>query len=61
MRCPHCNRTINIGALIGSVSTPAKADAARANGRKGGRPKKLKRRKPNDGTQRRASDARSLK
>ena len=53
MRCPHCKRVINIGALLGSVSTPAKADAARANGKLGGRPRK-KRRRQNDKVERRA-------
>jgi hypothetical protein len=40
MNCPHCKKPINVGALLGSVSTEAKAEAARANGAKGGRPKK---------------------
>ena len=40
MKCPHCKKEINIGAMIGSKSSPAKSAAARANGRKGGRPKK---------------------
>lgn len=50
MNCPHCAKEINVGALIGSVSTVAKAKAARANGKLGGRPKKPKRaaRRPND-------------
>ena len=39
MNCPHCKRNINIGALIGSVSTPKKAKAARKNGKLGGWPK----------------------
>lgn len=47
MKCPECGMEINVGALIGSVSTRAKAEAARRNGRKGGRPKKAKRRKQN--------------
>lgn len=50
MRCPHCQQEINIGALIGSVSTPAKARAARQNAKLGGWPKgkkRGKRRKPN--------------
>jgi hypothetical protein len=49
MNCPHCGKTINVGALIGSVSTPAKARSSRENGKLGGRPKKKKRvaRRPN--------------
>lgn len=45
MKCPHCNREINVGALIGSVSTPKKAKAARANAKLGGWPKGKKRKK----------------
>lgn len=54
MKCPHCQREINIGVLIGSVSTPAKARAARENAKLGGWPKgkkrknSRKRRMPND-------------
>jgi hypothetical protein len=48
MRCPHCKREINIGALLGSVSTPAKTEAARANGKLGGRPRKKKRQRQNE-------------
>lgn len=58
MNCPHCGKPINVGALIGSVSTPAKAAAARANGRKGGRPRK-KRRRQNDRVERQAKPVRS--
>jgi len=43
MECPHCHRQINVGALLGSVSSQAKAEAARLNGAKGGLPKKKKR------------------
>jgi len=39
MKCPHCQQEINIGALMGSVSTPAKARAARENAKLGGWPK----------------------
>jgi len=46
MNCPHCGKQINIGALIGSVSTPAKARAARENAKLGGWPKGRKRKKP---------------
>lgn len=40
MNCPHCGKDINVGALIGSVKSKAKAAAAKANGKKGGRPRK---------------------
>lgn len=40
MKCPHCGKKINVGALIGARSTPKKAEAARRNGAKGGRPSK---------------------
>lgn len=43
MKCPHCGKKINIGALLGSVSTPAKAAAARRNTKLGGWPKGKKR------------------
>jgi hypothetical protein len=39
MKCPHCGADINIGALLGSVSTPAKTRAARENAKLGGWPK----------------------
>ena len=45
MKCPHCNREINVGALLGSVSTPKKAKAARENAKLGGWPKGKKRKK----------------
>jgi hypothetical protein len=45
MKCPHCNLEINVGALIGSVSTPKKAKAARENAKLGGWPKGKKRKK----------------
>jgi hypothetical protein len=40
MNCPKCGSEINVGALMGSVKSRRKAAAARANGKKGGRPKK---------------------
>lgn len=43
MNCPHCGKEINVGTLLGSVSTPAKARSSRENGKLGGRPKKPKR------------------
>lgn len=40
--CPHCSRThkINPASMLGSITSDAKARAARINGKKGGRPKK---------------------
>lgn len=43
--CPHCHLEINPAALLGSAKSAAKAKAARANGAKGGRPRKKKGRK----------------
>lgn len=42
MKCPHCGKKINVGALMGSRKTKAKSLAARENGKLGGRPKKEK-------------------
>jgi|TARA_R110002126_G_scaffold163568_1_gene311430 hypothetical protein len=42
MNCPHCHKPINAAALLGSIKTPRKAQSARINGKKGGRPKKKK-------------------
>jgi hypothetical protein len=49
MTCPHCGAQIapeiiaaSLGALGGSVTSPEKAAAARENGKKGGRPKKIR-------------------
>lgn len=42
-QCPHCAKPINAAAMLGSISTPAKAKAARANAKKGGWPKGRKR------------------
>jgi len=39
MKCPKCGTDINPAAMLGSISTPAKAEASRANGKKGGRPR----------------------
>ena len=43
MKCPHCKKTISAseaGQLLGTIITKKKSDAARRNGRKGGRPRK---------------------
>lgn len=46
MKCPHCGKLINPAAMLGSISTPAKAEAARENAKLGGWPKGKKRGKP---------------
>lgn len=43
MNCPHCGKPINAAAMLGSISTPAKAEAARENAKLGGWPKGKKR------------------
>jgi hypothetical protein len=43
MNCPHCGKPINPAAMLGSISTPAKAEAARENAKLGGWPKGKKR------------------
>lgn len=43
MKCPHCGKEINPAAMLGSISTPAKARAARENAKRGGWPKGRKR------------------
>jgi hypothetical protein len=40
MKCPHCGKKINVGSLMGSQRSKAKSAAAKANGAKGGRPRK---------------------
>jgi hypothetical protein len=39
MECPHCNKEINIGALLGAQTSKRKAAASRRNAKLGGRPK----------------------
>jgi len=39
VKCPHCGGEINPAALLGSMSSPTKARAARANAKLGGWPK----------------------
>lgn len=48
MKCPHCKKEINPGAMLGSVKSEAKAKASRKNAKLGGWPKGKKRgpRKP---------------
>ena len=43
IKCPHCGGAINPAALLGSMTSPAKAEAARANAKLGGWPKGKKR------------------
>ena len=48
MKCPHCKKEIPASECarhMGSIKSPAKAEAARINGRKGGRPRKEKKEK----------------
>ena len=37
-KCPHCNKPINIGQIIGSVTSEAKTAASRANASKPPKP-----------------------
>jgi len=48
--CPHCNREINIGSLLGSRKSKRKAKASAANGRLGGRPKRVTHSSPDTAT-----------
>ena len=43
MNCQHCRKPINAAAILGSMSSPAKARAARENAKRGGWPKGKKR------------------
>ena len=56
MKCPHCGKEINPAAMLGSISTPAKAEAARENAKLGGWPKGKKRGKRKRVARRRNSD-----
>jgi hypothetical protein len=46
MKCPHCKKEINIGSLIRSVPSKARAKASAENGKKGGRPRGKKNKEP---------------
>lgn len=50
MKCPTCGNELNIGSLLGSVTSKRKAAAARRNAKLGGWPKGKKRgkRRPKD-------------
>lgn len=43
VKCPHCGGAINPAALLGSMTSPAKARAARENAKLGGWPNGKKR------------------
>jgi hypothetical protein len=47
-KCPHCGKEfeINIGLILGSVKTSKKAATSAENGKKGGRPKGIKKTEP---------------
>jgi|TARA_A100001201_G_scaffold61357_1_gene58582 hypothetical protein len=46
IKCPHCNKPINIGQILGSVTSEAKAAAAKANASKPPAPGKKPRGRP---------------
>ncbi len=56
MNCPHCGKPINPAALLGSMTSPAKARAARENAKRGGWPKGKKRGKRKRVTRRQNKD-----
>jgi len=50
MTCPHCNQELSreeIARLFSQISSDAKRKASAENGKKGGRPKKVKNETPN--------------
>jgi len=57
MKCPHCGKEINPAAMLGSISSPAKAEAARENAKLGGWPKGKKRGKRKRNARRRNDQA----
>lgn len=57
MKCPHCGKEINPAAMLGSISSPAKAEAARENAKLGGWPKGKKRGKRKRNARRRNTEA----
>jgi hypothetical protein len=40
IKCPECSTPLNVGKLLSGIKSKAKSAASRANGAKGGRPKK---------------------
>jgi hypothetical protein len=42
MNCPHCNKPLNVAAMLGAMKSKAKSKASRENGKLGGRPVKKK-------------------
>lgn len=43
MNCPHCGKELNVGSLLATIKSPAKAEASRRNAKLGGWPKGKKR------------------